>query len=73
MKHPIKWMDYLLIKGGKYLINQILHNIKTYITEEKAQFLDNSECNNIINELNILFGSEVSHLTNFEEIDLYET
>ncbi len=55
------------------MTNQILHNIKTYITEEKAQFLDNSECNNIINELNILFGSEVSHLTNFEEIDLYET
>ena len=75
MKHLIKWMDYSLIKkrGGEYLTNQILYNIKSYIAEEKPHFSDNIECEDILNKISNLINDEISVLTNFEDLDLYET
>ncbi len=55
------------------MTNQILYNIKSYIAEEKPHFSDNIECEDILNKISNLINDEVSHLTNFEEIDLYET
>ncbi len=67
-------MVYLqLKKGGEYLTNQIIQNIKDYITEEKSQLLDEAECVNIVDRMNILIGDEMSYLGSFDNLDLYET
>jgi len=55
------------------LTNQILYNIKSYIAEEKPHFSDNIECEDILNKISNLINDEISVLTNFEDLDLYET
>lgn len=54
------------------MTNQILHNIKAYITTE-SQFLDSVECNDIVNKINVLINDEMSCLRNIDNLDLYET